>query len=214
MRLYLPEFEKSVPEGNKMSPTMRRISIFSLALATAAALSSCAALNKRLTGVECRPTGGLVDSNRQLVAPGNGNYIMLCDNGMFIKSETLNPKWLSQEEVAAAQEELRQQKKSIADATQAIQDEAMRRLVAANAAEAAARPKVPNGKALCESPLMSYLMYHDGCTRPGMEAKSIQKGCLVMLDDRIITRQKVPDGYLITGNFAVLPVLRTTVDLI
>jgi hypothetical protein len=45
-----------------------------------------------------------------------------------------------------------------------------------------------------------FLAYHEGVTSPGMEAPPIHKGCVFIMSDTEIVVQKVPHGYLFTGN--------------
>jgi hypothetical protein len=168
---------------------MRRRVVLPGAIAACLAFGGCAFLkqqahnaNVRLTGVRCRPTGGTTEKNPRMIAPGTGTHILLCDNGMLLKSEKLEERWLSQEDVTAAREDVRRQEET----AKAEERKELERFQ-----QQASRAAIVNG--LCQGPGLA--MFLDNM-HVQMGATP-QKGCLYNLRYEVPV-QKLADGYLIS----------------
>jgi hypothetical protein len=181
---------------------MRSNALLPSAIAASLTLSGCAFLKHqahnasvRLTGVRCRPTGGTTEKDPRMIAPGTGTHILLCDNGMLLKSEKLEERWLSQEDVAAAREDVRRQKEA-AKAEERKELERFQQEASRSAIVNGGGPLElsPEGRAnLCRGPQL--VMFLDNL-HVQMGAVP-QKGCLYSLTYEV-PMQKLTDGYLIS----------------
>lgn len=182
---------------------MKRLYLLTTVAAVCWLSSGCAFVKRqahqahaRLTGLRCGPTGGTTETNPHMIAPGSGKHILLCDNGMILKSETLEVQWLSQEEVGAAQEDVQRQH-AAAKAAEREELEKFRR-------EAPTSSAIVNGgralelsaegrSRLCRGPQL--VMFLDNL-HVQMGAVP-QKDCLYSLTYEVPV-QRLADGYLIS----------------